>query len=244
MIEELAVSLLRQDGGTQPRAFINSNTRDEYAESLANGIRLPPALVFYDGENYWLADGFHRVEAAKQNGLGTFPCEVRQGTREDAQWESFGANKTHGLPRTNSDKQRAVEAALKHPMAVTKSNVQIAEHCGVAESYIRKVKGGGIFAQSEDGKKTVTRNGKTYTQRTEKIGKSKKQKTAPETDSQPAPPPPSPESSPVKESRVALESAHSLCLFLAHNGAEVRASNKLFAWIVEEARRLSEVSPA
>jgi uncharacterized protein (UPF0261 family) len=83
-------------------------------------------------------------------------------------------NKTHGLRRTNQDKARAVEAALKHPAAATKSNVEIAEHCGVAESYVRKLKGGGIFAQSEDGTKTVTRGGVTYTVKTGNIGKKKK----------------------------------------------------------------------
>src|SRR2546422_8185050 len=37
-------------------------------------------------------DGFHRVEAAVAAKIDKVECDVRQGTREDAQWFSFGAN--------------------------------------------------------------------------------------------------------------------------------------------------------
>jgi transposase-like protein len=56
----------------------------------------------------------------------------RQGTREDAQWYSFAANKTHGLKRSNEDKQRAVKAALAHPKGAAISDSQIAKHVGVS----------------------------------------------------------------------------------------------------------------
>ena len=54
-----------------------------------------------------------------------------QGTIEDAQWFSFGANKSHGLMRSNDDKQRAVKAALQHPKCVGLSDRAIAKHVGV-----------------------------------------------------------------------------------------------------------------
>jgi len=58
---------------------------------------------------------------------------------------------------------------LKHPLAAEKSNYEIAEHCGVAESYIRKVKGDDpIYAQNADGTRTVSRQGKTFTMKTAK----------------------------------------------------------------------------
>jgi hypothetical protein len=63
---------------------------------------------------------------------------VIQGTLDDARWYSYGVNKSHGLRRTNEDKERAVRTALLHPKATGLSNVQIADHCGVNEKTVRK----------------------------------------------------------------------------------------------------------
>jgi len=66
----------------------------------ANGDEFPPVQVVYDGAEYWLWDGFHRLHARKRNGLYTVPAIVRQGTRRDAVLLSVGANATHGFRRT------------------------------------------------------------------------------------------------------------------------------------------------
>jgi hypothetical protein len=59
----LAISKLRLDGGTQSRATLSDETIAEYAEALDSGAQFPPPVVFYDGADHWLADGFHRVKA-------------------------------------------------------------------------------------------------------------------------------------------------------------------------------------
>jgi phage N-6-adenine-methyltransferase len=128
---------IRTDGGTQPRAQLDLATISEYTEQMADGAAFPPIIVFYDGADYWLADGFHRFSAATCAGLTEIAADVRQGTIQDAQWYSYSVNQAHGLRRSNEDKRRAVEAALKHEYAAKYSNVQIARHCGVAESTIR-----------------------------------------------------------------------------------------------------------
>jgi hypothetical protein len=79
------------------------------------------------------ADGFHRVKAATQAKVLEIQAEIHQGTREDAQWYSFSANKTNGLRRTNSDKHRAVRAALAHPKAAGLSDAVVARHVGVSD---------------------------------------------------------------------------------------------------------------
>jgi hypothetical protein len=58
-------------------------------------------------------------------------AEQRMGTVEDAIWESLGANKSHGLRRSNADKRNAVKMALLHPKGVDSSDRQIAKHVGV-----------------------------------------------------------------------------------------------------------------
>ena len=122
---------IRLDGSTQPRAEIDNALVREYAEYYAAGVKMPPLIVFFDGVDHWLADGFHRWHAARRADLKSVPCDVRKGTREDARWFSYSANKTHGLRRDNEDKARAVRAALKHPNGAKMSDRQIAEHVGV-----------------------------------------------------------------------------------------------------------------
>ena len=96
---------IRMDGGTQPRAGSEKEVMEDYAELMQAGVKFPPLVVFNDGDNYWLADGFHRIGEA----LRAFPdkpieAEVIQGTQSDTQWYSFGANKANGLRRSNEDK--------------------------------------------------------------------------------------------------------------------------------------------
>lgn len=133
----LPLDRIRTDGGTQPRLGIDYDVAYGYGDLMAEGVKFPPVTVFYDGENYWLADGFHRYHAAFAQEMTEIAADVIQGTIEDAQWFSFGANKAHGLMRSNDDKQRAVKAALQHPKCVGLSNVQIARHVGVDEKTVR-----------------------------------------------------------------------------------------------------------
>lgn len=140
-VEILYLSQIRQDGGTQPRGALNEETVLEYAAAMEDpSNEFPPVRVVFDGENYWLWDGYHRIAAAAEAGLDQFKAEVLQGTREDAQWLSFGANQTHGLRRTNADKRRAVEAALRHERGMTMSDNAIAEHCGVSHTFVGSVR--------------------------------------------------------------------------------------------------------
>ena len=138
-IVQLNLELIRIDGGTQPRAELRNDVVNEYAELMRAGAAFPPVTVFYDGQDYWLADGFHRFHAWRRAQANQpLEVEVIQGTLDDARWYSYGVNKTHGLRRTNQDKERAVRTALLHPRAAGLSNVQIAEHCGVTEKTVRK----------------------------------------------------------------------------------------------------------
>src|SRR5438270_477029 len=59
----IAIGVIRTGGGTQARAGLSDETIVEYGEALIGGVELPNIDVFYDGEDYWLADGFHRLEA-------------------------------------------------------------------------------------------------------------------------------------------------------------------------------------
>jgi hypothetical protein len=181
MIENIYPEYIRLDGGTQPRAKIDRAVCDDYGERMKAGEKFPPIDVFFDGENYWLADGFHRVQAYVLAVPGeAIECNVFQGTQQDAQWHSYSVNKAHGLRRTNEDKERAVRAALAHPAATDKSNVQIAGHCGVDEKTVRKYRGKAIASSEipEMPIRTVIRGKSTYRQNTARIGSKGKNRHA------------------------------------------------------------------
>lgn len=127
----LMIAEVRRDGGTQPRAAIDPQTVEEYAEAYARGDQLPDPLVFYDGSQYWLADGFHRVAALQSNGCTAAVFWLRQGTQRDAVLYSCGANARHGLRRSNADKRRAVEVLVRDEEWGKKSDRWIAEQCAV-----------------------------------------------------------------------------------------------------------------
>lgn len=169
---QLELDRIRVDGGTQPRAQLHADVVQEYAELMAAGTAFPPVVVFHDGEEYWLADGFHRLRAAMLTCPGQpIEADVRQGSLQDAQWFSYGVNQDHGLRRTNGDKVRAVRAALAHAKSAELSNCQIAAHCGVSEAMVRNHRPEGSASSHETKMRTVTRGGTTYQQDTAKIGK-------------------------------------------------------------------------
>ena len=138
----LLLASLRTDGGTQPRAALSPEVIGEYAEDLEAGALFPPVVVFHDGSEYWLADGFHRFYAHARTGRSEIEADVRQGTLEDARWYSFSVNQAHGLRRTNEDKRRAVKGALAawpKRFGLRQVNFsEIARHVGVSDEMVRK----------------------------------------------------------------------------------------------------------
>lgn len=169
----LNIDRIRIDGGTQSRVQLNQDTVDEYAEAYKAGVSFPPVIVFFDGTDYWLADGFHRCLGTKKAGLEKIYEEVIPGTQRDAVLYSLKANAIHGLKRTNADKRKAIETLLADAEWSTWSDNKIAQAAGVNDKTVGSVRKA-IFGISEDGQpatRIVERNGKTYAQETSKIGK-------------------------------------------------------------------------
>lgn len=80
----LDLDLIRIDGGTQSRVELNQETVAEYCEAYKAGANMPPVIVFYDGTDRWLADGFHRYFGAKAAGLTQIYENITPGTLRDA----------------------------------------------------------------------------------------------------------------------------------------------------------------
>ena len=126
------------DGGTQTRAALNEDTISDYAEAMTEGAKFPTVVVFASGTAYLLADGFHRFMAAQRCGWVEIDADVRKGSKQDAIKYSLGANNVHGLRRTNADKRRGVEIALKEFGKL--SDQAIADMCGVGRNYVLEIR--------------------------------------------------------------------------------------------------------
>ena len=133
----LDVKTIRIDGGTQSRTSINTEAVSEYANALMDGAIMPPVVAFFDGSDYWLGDGFHRLHAYRKAGQESIQVDVRMGTCRDARLYAAGANGAHGLRRTNDDKRRAVQMVLDDAQcAESWTDREIARHCAVSVSFV------------------------------------------------------------------------------------------------------------
>lgn len=181
VVADLPVDQIRVDGSTQARVETSDAIVAEYADALTSGAHLPPVVVFDDGENVWLADGFHRLGAHIKAEVRTIKSEVHFGSLSDAVLYAAGANGDHGLRRTNQDKRRAAAVLLTHPTWSKWSDSQIARHCKVSSNFVGDVRrsifnpindaGGAATPAPAPAVRTVTRNGVTYEQNTARIGK-------------------------------------------------------------------------
>lgn len=137
----LAISTIRRDGDTQPRQGMNEDAVTDYVAALADGAEFPPVDVMFDGNAYWLFDGFHRIEAHLRSERIIVTANIYNGTLEDARWRSYAANQTHGLRRSTADKERAIRHALRHPKAPGLSDRELARHLGVSDKTVGKYRG-------------------------------------------------------------------------------------------------------
>lgn len=133
-IDELDLSL-------QTRAGTDAETIDNYAEAMVDGAQFPEVTVFTDGKRYWLADGFHRVMAAKQNGRTVIMADVRKGTEDDAVVFGGTANNKQGKRPTRADVQHFLQMVWDRRQSIfggTPTGGNLAEKCGVSRETGRK----------------------------------------------------------------------------------------------------------
>lgn len=137
---KLKLSQIVIDKGTQTREAIDQKTVSEYAEVIMNKDSLPPLVVFHDGINYYLADGFHRYFAYKQTITPEVEVEVINGTLRNAQEYALGTNDKHGLKRSNGDKRNAVMIALNDIEWGMLTNREIGKLCRVSHTFVNAIK--------------------------------------------------------------------------------------------------------
>lgn len=141
VVKTIPIADIATQGGTQTRAELNKATIVEYRELYADGVTMPPPIVYFDGETYWLSDGFHRVAAVDSLKYGGMACEVRKGGVLEAFTNGLSSN-LHGLPRTNHDKRFAIGRCFKMQTIREKSDREIARICCVSHTLVADVRSG------------------------------------------------------------------------------------------------------
>lgn len=190
--EPLPIESITLDSEIQPRQQLNQEVVAEYAEVMRQGATFPPVIVFFDGSKYWLADGFHRVNAKLSIDGYDILVDLKPGSRREAFLYAAGANATHGLRRTNADKRRAITRLLLDDEWSQWSSREIARRCGVDHKTVDKLRTElNVNSYSENisslsgesrqrQKRIVRRNGKVQSMNISNIGtKSAKNKHTP-----------------------------------------------------------------
>ena len=131
---------IRIDGGTQARLKLNQDAVKDYAEHMREGAVFPPLVVYHDGSEYWLVDGFHRFFALRANGTASAECDVRTGTLREAILFSKGANGKRGLPATADDNRMSIIWMLNDEEYKTWTNTAIAKWIGVSSMTVGRIK--------------------------------------------------------------------------------------------------------
>jgi hypothetical protein len=166
---QIPIKSIRRDGETQSRVAIDRTAVKEYASEMKEGFKFPAVVLFFDGTDYWLADGFHRVEAALSIGLDRIAASISEGTRRDAMLYSVGANAVHGLRRTSADKQRAVMTLLQDREWSEWSDRSIARRCGVHHQMVGKLRSS--LDESSSERTYTTKHGTIAKMKTAKASK-------------------------------------------------------------------------
>jgi hypothetical protein len=140
----IPLDAIQVDPTVQQRAAGTSqDVVDEYGEAMRNGAAFPPIDVFSnDDATFHLANGFHRLKADQlaHPDAKDIECRVHRGDRDDALLFACGANAQHGLPRSRSDKVKAVTTLIRSERWSGWSDREIARQCGVSHTYVAEVR--------------------------------------------------------------------------------------------------------
>lgn len=133
-----------KDVSTHPSLLMRASGLDvEHVAELEAGYRAgktyPPADIFYDGDNYWVADGNHRHAGALRAGK-LLDVKVHEGTLREAILFALRSNTEHGLKLTNDDKRLKAVTLLADPEWFKESDTILAGIANVTQQFISGVR--------------------------------------------------------------------------------------------------------
>jgi len=138
-VQTLMVARVRRDPELQVRLAMHVGRVDEFAAAMREGVVFPPIVVFYDGCDVWLSDGFHRITAALRAGREVIEADVRAGGQLDALVFAFFANATHGEPLRPQERKAALRRIIEAHLPLKHGDgVRLAKQLGVSEAVVSR----------------------------------------------------------------------------------------------------------
>lgn len=154
----MKLSQITLDPKLMMRVTLNQEIVDEYAQSMLDGDKFPPVVIFNDGDHNYLVDGFKRYHAHKKNGLEIIDADTRMGTYDDAFDYAFQkANRDNGDRYTPEDKRYQLLMAFEVPRYAKKSDRELGRILKVSNTFVGKYR---KFEGKQPEVIDTTRNGK------------------------------------------------------------------------------------
>jgi hypothetical protein len=176
----MKLSQLTLDPGLQMRTELNQDVVDEYAQAMLDGDKFPPIIVFNDGDNNYVAEGFTRCAAAKQAGIEIIDADVHMGTYEDAFDYAFTkANHDNGQRYKNVDKVSAFRKAFTRDRYIKQSDRELGRLYQVSNRFVSQLR---KAANAQPDVIEVKRGNQTYQMKNPKKEASNEPAPTPEKD--------------------------------------------------------------
>ena len=143
-VRSIPLDVVADDPAIQQRAaHIDPELVEEYAEALASGVVFPPIIGFATEDppsKVWVADGFHRVAAARRADKVEVQVDLRTGDARAALLFACGVNAEHGMRRTVFDRRRAVGTLLRDPEWGQRSDRWVADTAKVSPTFVGRIR--------------------------------------------------------------------------------------------------------
>lgn len=151
--------MLISDITIDPRIQLKSRKTDNstvtaYVEAMTNGDEFPPVVVFSHNGTSWLADGFHRIAAARFLGHQEINADAQPGTKEDAGLYAATANAEHGRQMDRPQKKEAAERLIKSRRPEWTFQT-IAKKLGIAEVTVKRYSASINKEEADDDKVSI-----------------------------------------------------------------------------------------
>lgn len=133
-IQTLSLKAIVADAAFQSRIETDPAHVPVLDEMIREGHAIHPVTVFWTGERYILADGFHRYHAHLKRGLESIQAVVLHGSERDAMIHSAGANRLSIKPPSAANLKKAVMMLLADEEWRNNASLEIAKHVGISSS--------------------------------------------------------------------------------------------------------------
>lgn len=137
-IIQIEISKINAKQDYMMRDSLDKDLVQLYSDNWESIEKSAPITVFDTPDGLILADGFHRLAAARLLDKKNISADVRKGLAEDAYAYACIANLKHGKPLTRDERRNAISEFVK--ARVKWSDPRIAEEVGVSGETIRRIR--------------------------------------------------------------------------------------------------------